>query len=109
MPEKLKPCPFCGAEAKLSHIGNDHTKKRAAHIKCTTAGCVEIRVATLRHPGFDWCEAHVTRKWNNRAGRNETIEECAKMCDARNEKCASINGAWVSLRLAHDIRAMKEE
>jgi len=77
MPEKLKPCPFCGGEARLQYIGNNHTKKRAVHIGCSTPGCtVEIRVAAI-YKGHDWCEKIAREKWSNRPGRNETIEECA--------------------------------
>lgn len=61
----LLPCPFCGGEPELKQIGNDHTKRRAVHICCTTLGCVEIRVATL-HDGHAWCEGHAVRKWNSR-------------------------------------------
>lgn len=75
----LLPCPFCGGEAQLKRVGNDHTKKRAVHIGCSTFGCtIEMRVAAIRY-GHDWCEDKAREKWNTRANdqmpalRPETI------------------------------------
>ena len=65
---ELLPCPFCGGMPEVRQVGNDHTKKRAAHVVCKTFGCqIEIRVATLLHPGHEWCEAKAIELWNTRA------------------------------------------
>ena len=54
--EELKPCPFCGGEAKLENMGFPH------HVYCTNCGA---RV-TGRGFGEDG-EADAIRKWNQRS------------------------------------------
>ena len=68
---ELKPCPFCGGDADVKYVGNDHTKKRAVHIGCSTVGCtVEIRVAALKF-SHDWCEEKAVGRWNTRIGEDD--------------------------------------
>lgn len=61
---KLKPCPFCGGEAKITLIGNDLGKKRKAEIKCTKCFTKQVTGA-IRHD-LAWCEKTATEQWNTR-------------------------------------------
>jgi len=74
---ELKPCPFCGGEAKLHHVGNMHTKKRVSVVECQTFGCFGLaRVGALKHD-FEWMDEKVIDKWNtrnNEAFKLELIE-----------------------------------
>ena len=60
----LLPCPFCGSDPIVSHIGNNHTKKRSIEIKCP---CCRIhrKDSTLRF-GFMWLELSAAKNWNRR-------------------------------------------
>ena len=66
MPEKLKPCPFCRTrlEEVAPHLF-DHPNN-----ECVLEG---FRV--------DDRAPFQVLAWNNRADRNATIEECAKIVD----------------------------
>ncbi len=60
----LSDCPFCGSEPEVSHIGNNHTKKRTIEIKCK--GCnVKMRNSAMKN-NFSWLESVSVKKWNNR-------------------------------------------
>lgn len=62
--EKLKPCPFCGCDAKLHIRGNKSTKSRKAIIKCS--GCrVQRTDGALKH-GQEWVSKVAIRNWNKR-------------------------------------------
>lgn len=62
---ELLPCPFCGGDPKLRHIGNDRTAERKLEVKCS--GCrMQLTHATRLH-GFDWLEGLILRDWNRRA------------------------------------------
>ncbi|MBR2562477.1 MAG: Lar family restriction alleviation protein [Eubacterium sp.] len=53
--EELKPCPFCGGEAKLEDLGFPH------HVYCTNCG------ARITGRGFgEDGEADAIKKWNMR-------------------------------------------
>ena len=64
---KLKPCPFCGGEAEIKYIGNEHTKSRSAQIKCKTWGCGIKKTVSAMRFNIDWCEEKVIKAWNRRA------------------------------------------
>ncbi len=67
--KELKPCPFCGSEAKLVHVGNEYTKKRSTEIKCTKFGCFGMqKVGAIRHD-LVWTDDMAISKWNARAER----------------------------------------
>ena len=75
MSDKLKPCPFCGGEAELKLIGNNHTDRRYATINCKTFGCtVSMRVGAITND-VDWCVDKVTAKWNTRITEKEAVPE----------------------------------
>ena len=61
---ELLPCPFCGGEAKLTFIGNDHTKTRKVIIKCTKC-FVKRTDATIKN-NHEWCAKTSINKWNTR-------------------------------------------
>lgn len=61
---RLKPCPFCGGEPDLQHIGNEHLKKRAIKIKCKQCRCQRTDAAIYH--GFNWLEEVAAKNWNQR-------------------------------------------
>ncbi|MCP5006886.1 MAG: hypothetical protein GY941_23510 [Planctomycetes bacterium] len=62
----LLPCPFCGEDPKVHHIGNNNTKKRSIRIKCSNIRCrVEQTNSAISH-GFDFLEDVAEKAWNNR-------------------------------------------
>ncbi len=63
----LKPCPFCGAEPKATHIGNERTKKRSVIIKCPK--CRIERKDSAMQFDFDWLEKVAAEHWNTRGGQ----------------------------------------
>jgi len=70
MSDKLKPCPFCGGEAEVKKIGNEHCKKMQVKIECSTRGCFAYQqCSTLvkfgRH-SWDWLSEHAIAAWNTR-------------------------------------------
>ena len=62
--ENLKPCPFCGGEANLHHVGNEYTKSRKVVIKCPKCRIARTDAA-LTH-GFDWLDNVAIAAWNQR-------------------------------------------
>jgi len=86
MSDKLKPCPFCGGEAEVKKIGNEHCKKMQVKIECSTRGCFAYQqCSTLvkfgRH-SWDWLSEHAIAAWNTRtvdAELQAELEEFHKM------------------------------
>lgn len=67
MPEKLKPCPFCGGKAKYFKI-KSKAMKSWRFIACLKCGC---RTAT--YPPVDYEISNiVVERWNRRAS-NENL------------------------------------
>jgi len=64
-PIYLSPCPFCGGNASLKHIGNDHTKKRTIEIKCG-GKCRATMVNSALLRDFAWLENVSVSAWNQR-------------------------------------------
>jgi len=75
MAEKLKQCPFCGAFAKA--IIDPGCPWVA--IKCTQCGAESDLM--MENARYQDNEMAAISAWNNRAGSDETIEECAKTCE----------------------------
>lgn len=61
---ELLPCPFCGTEPEMIHIGNEYTKSRKIEIKCP--GCRAKLINAAIHHGFDWLEEVTAKAWNKR-------------------------------------------
>lgn len=64
---KLKPCPFCGGEAKIIHA-NDVTLPY--RIRCKNINC-DVRPSTT---WFKYEEDAIT-KWNTRKPMDEIVEQ----------------------------------
>lgn len=71
MSKKLKPCPFCGKEARLEHW--KYNGEMVYEIKCSDLNCP---VPVVRHPiGYDLDE--VIAKWNDRTDTSDMLEMTA--------------------------------
>lgn len=69
----LLPCPFCGADPIVRHVGNDNTKKRSIKVKCSNYQCrVEQTNGAIYH-GFDFIEDVAEKNWNKR-NHNDLIQ-----------------------------------
>jgi len=85
MAEKLKQCPFCGAFAKaIIDPGCPWVV-----IKCTQCGAESDLM--MENSRYQDNEMAAIAAWNNRAGRDETIEEIAKTFD---EDADKMEEAW---------------
>ena len=71
MSKELKPCPFCGGEAELRRVGNEHCKKMQVKIVCQTIGCMAYQqCSTLTRLGghsWEWLIENAIKAWNRRA------------------------------------------
>ena len=84
MPEELKPCPFCGGEAKFG--ANKSCCGRTVRIDCTNPECGGC-ITTFSS------KAEATKAWNRRAQQpNEplTLDELRKM-DRKSVYCVGYN------------------
>ena len=78
--DKLKPCPFCGGEARTGFAINDYNRWG---VECTRCGAT-VEVA-------DWCgdydtEENAIKAWNRRAS------------EASNEVIAKSKPKWISVK-----------
>ena len=64
---ELLPCPFCGGEPDLQHIGNDYVKTKKIRIKCKKC-FIQRTQAALRDRSFEWLENKMAEHWNKRSG-----------------------------------------
>lgn len=64
-PIELLPCPFCGTEPNVKHVGNEYTKSRSLVIKCPKCR-TEMKNSAIRF-GFEWLENITAKSWNTRA------------------------------------------
>jgi Lar family restriction alleviation protein len=70
---ELKPCPFCGGEAEVNQIGNEHTKSRGFEVKCLTWGCsTKKRAMVIRQP-IEKAREFAAAAWNRRAPADAII------------------------------------
>lgn len=120
--QKLKPCPFCGGEAIFSteHDGDAYLcgAGRYYFIFVRCAKC-KTKSAVIHCHDDDICGMRVSveQKWNTRptedAVRQQTIEECAKVCEEYAKK-APDNNAYdytnmgiAAMDCAAEIRKLK--
>ena len=64
--ETLKPCPWCGGEAEISQIGNEHTKSRGFEVKCKTWGCSTVKRALVVRHTMAEARLFAVERWNTR-------------------------------------------
>ncbi len=63
--ETLEPCPFCGAEAEILTIPEDHPDAGAMFVQCCDSRCVTS--SALLYPLMDDVRALLVERWNRRA------------------------------------------
>ena len=61
---KLKPCPFCGGEAKLKHTDITSEYREASYVICTV--CYARGRIVSASCGY-CADDHVIEEWNRRA------------------------------------------
>ena len=64
--ETLKPCPWCGGEAEISQIGNEHTKSRGFEVKCKTWDCSTVKRALVVRHTMAEARLFAVERWNTR-------------------------------------------
>lgn len=70
MSEELKPCPFCGGEARMSSGTHAIGRKTYRTAKCTCSECGVTRSAVLDVcASLDEAESNAADAWNRRAER----------------------------------------
>lgn len=80
---ELLPCPFCGSEPVMKHIGNDYTKSRAVEVKCSNAYCRVARTdKALRHD-HAWLTNVATENWNRRPAATQAPSAPVAPIDVR--------------------------
>ena len=63
--ETLEPCPFCGAEAEILTIPEDHPDAGAMFVQCCDSRCMTS--SALLYPLMDDVRALLVERWNRRA------------------------------------------
>ena len=65
---QLKPCPFCGGEAKFLH-GYPRQQRngvKSALVQCKSCGCKTPTFTQLPYQAYKDCETYVVNLWNRR-------------------------------------------
>jgi hypothetical protein len=63
---ELLPCPFCGGEASVTHIGNDYAKRKKITVKCKNSDCRAEQTNGAIYHSFTWLEGVAAESWNRR-------------------------------------------
>ena len=63
--ETLLPCPFCGANAEILTIPEDHPDAGAMFVQCCDSRCMTS--SALLYPLMDDVRALLVERWNRRA------------------------------------------
>lgn len=66
---ELKPCPFCGGEAKLKHgfPGRQRQGMRQATVQCKICGCRTVTYRQFAYEPWKEVDEHAIFVWNSRA------------------------------------------
>jgi len=62
-------CPLCESKMKVSYIGNERTKSRKIHVKCSNSDCRIERTDGAIYHDFQWLENVVSEFWSRRTSR----------------------------------------
>ena len=68
MPNELKPCPFCGGEAKMKHgFPNRQNKRiRQSLVQCKVCGCRTVTYEQLAYQAWSEVDRIASEAWNRR-------------------------------------------
>ena len=68
MATELKPCPFCGGEAKMKHgyPGKQCKSLRQAFVQCVKCGCRTVTYKQLAYQAWSDVDRHAAEVWNRR-------------------------------------------
>ena len=72
---KLKPCPFCGAEAKIKHgfPGQQQKGMRQAVVQCKSCGCRTVTFKQLAYERWSDVDEQAAEAWNRRTGEQAVL------------------------------------
>ena len=70
--ETLLPCPFCGGEAEILTIPEDHPDAGAMFVQCWDSRCMTS--SALLYPLMDDVRALLVERWNRRAALAQKAE-----------------------------------
>jgi hypothetical protein len=94
MSEHIKPCPFCGNDATVIKIGNDHSKKRKLKIKCSNRFCrAEQTTAAVIH-SLDCCGKEAIKTCNTSTPLPDDVQcmiDAATICETERHGCYGNN------------------
>lgn len=62
--DRLKPCPFCGSEAEMLTVPEDHPDAGAVFAQCTHSACMAS--SALVYPLMDDVKPLLLERWNRR-------------------------------------------
>lgn len=72
IPIELKPCPFCGGNAKVKCVGKGTNKSElGVKAECKNCGASSIIYYPLPHASFETRKAQVVENWNRRMGEDK--------------------------------------
>ena len=70
---ELKPCPFCGGEAKMKHGFPRHQQKgiRQSVVQCKSCGCMTVTFSQLAYERWSDVDEQAAEAWNRRTGEQD--------------------------------------
>ena len=75
MTDELKPCPFCGGEAKLKHGYRRKGEKfgNKAYVQCKKCGCKTLLYSQSAYERWQTVDEIAIHAWNQRC--KESVKE----------------------------------